>query len=119
MNTLESVPAAVNGTLTACNGNPIAITCSHDRTETRSTIWNVGPPVDCSTVITHTEVPVTPPCGSSMFTFQDVNSGTTLLHSTAVVNASVRVSGSVVECRGGNRVVSESIGNISLCVVGE
>ena len=114
---------AVNGILTTCSGNQIAITCSHNQTVSRSTTWNVSPPVNCSTIITHSENPVTPPCGSSTFVFQGVNSlstpGTTALNSTAVIMATVMVSGSVVECRGGNRVGFISVGNISLCVIGE
>ena len=58
-----------------------------------------------------------------MFTFQDVESiatsGTTVFRSTALVNATAMMSGSVVECRGGNKIQSVSIGNISLCVIGK
>ena len=114
---------AVDGTLTTCSGNQITITCSHNQTETRSTTWNVSPPVNCSTIITHRQNPYIPPCGSSTFMFQGVNSlsmsGTTVLNSTAVVMATIMVSGSVVECRGGNKVGFISVGNISLCVVGK
>ena len=124
LDSLESTPIAENGTLTACSGSPIAITCSHNQTLSRSTTWNVSPPVNCSIVITHREDdPVIPPCDSSMFTFQDVESiatsGTTVFRSTALVNATEMISGSVVECRGGNLIQSLSVGNISLCVVGK
>jgi hypothetical protein len=58
-----------------------------------------------------------------MFTFQNVDSiaksGTTVFRSTALVNVTAMISGSVVECRGGNRFQSVSIGNVSLCVIGK
>ena len=112
----------MNGSLTACSGDPIEITCSHNQVDTTSTTWRISPPVNCSTIITHTRVPDTPPCGSSMITFQDVTAampGTIVLSSTAIITADILMSGSIVECRGGNRVGSISVGNISLCVVGE
>ena len=112
----------MNGSLTACSGDPIKITCNHNLADTISTTWRMSPPVNCSTIITHTRVPDTPPCGSSINMFQDVSAAmqnTTVLTSTAVVTADVLTSGSTVECKGGNRVRSISVGNISLCVVGE
>ena len=123
-NTLKSVPTVENGILTTCTGNPIAITCSHNETLSRSTTWNFSPPVNCSTIITHREDDsVVPPCYSSMIMFQDVESvatsGTTIFRSTALVNATAMMSGSVVECRGGNRIQSVNIGNITLCVIGK
>ena len=120
-NTLESIPEAINGSLTACSGNRIEITCSHDEVDTGSTIWRISPPVNCSAVITHDRNPNTPPCGSIMF--QDVTAaipGTVVLSSTAaVVSANVSMSNSVIECRGGNEFRSVEVGNISLCIVGE
>ena len=59
------------------------------------------------------------PCGP--FTFQNVTlseSSVTQLNSTAVETANTEISGSVVECRAGLRS-SISVGNISLCVIGE
>ena len=112
----------MNGTLTTCSGNRIEMTCSHNEVDTISTIWRVSPPVSCSTTITHSLTPVTPPCGSSMINFQNVTAATldtTVLISTAVVTANVTMSGSIVECRGGNLARSVNVGNISLCVVGE
>ena len=122
MNTLESNPAVVNGTLTTCSGNRIEMTCSHNKVDIISTIWRISPPVSCSTTITHSQPPDAPPCGSSIINFQNVTaatSDTTVLTSTAVVTANVTMSGSIVECRGGNRARSINVGNVSLCVIGE
>ena len=120
MNTLESSPAAVNGTLTTCSGNQIEITCNHNEIDTASTIWRISPPVDCLTIITHDRNPDPPPCGLIMFQNITVaTQDTTLLSSTAVVSANVTMSDSVVECSGGNNARSVEVGNISLCVIGE
>ena len=54
--------------------------------------------------------------------FQDVTPVVSLdvnLNSTAVATADVSMSGSVVKCVGGNKVYNFSVGNISLCVLGE
>ena len=112
----------MNGSLTVCNGNRIEMTCNHNQVATINTIWRISPPVNCSTTITHSQTPDTPPCGSSMIKFQDITAATrdtTVLTSTAVVTANVNMSGSVVECRGGNIDESIDVGNLSLCVVGE
>ena len=112
----------MNRSLTACSGDPIKIICNHDEIDTASTTWRISPPVNCSTTITHGQTPNTPPCGSSMIRFQAVTTATRdtdVLSSTAVVTANVTMSGSVVECKGGNIARSIEVGNISLCIVGE
>ena len=122
INTLESVPVARNGSVTACSGNQIKMTCSHNETTNINTLWNIGPPVNCSTTITHTRTPDIPQCGSSMIEFQNVTSATrstSILSSTAVVTANTMISGSTVECRGGNIDRSIDVGSLSLCIVGE
>ena len=58
-------------------------------------------------------------CGP--FMFQNITiaeADVTQLNSTAVATASTEISGSVVECKAGLRS-SISVGNISLCVIGE
>ena len=109
--------------LTACSGDQITITCNHDQVGTTSTFWIISSPVNCSAIITHVQDSDIPECGSSTIMFQDINfvptSAITELSSTAVVTANVNMSGSVIECRGGNKVGSVSVGNISLCIVGK
>ena len=118
INTLESTPIAMNGSLTACSGDQISITCNHDQVHTTSTIWRITRPVECSIIITHNQNRVVPACGLN---FVDVNSaaGASELRSTAVANANVTMSGGVIECRGGNQVQSVHVENISLCVIGK
>ena len=118
INTLESTPIAMNGSLTACSGDQISITCNHDQVATTSTMWRITRPVDCSRIITHNQNPVVPACGLS---FVDVNSaaGVSELTSTAIATANVTMSGGVIECTGGNDVHSVHVGNISLCVIGK
>ena len=120
LNTLESIPAARNVSVTACSGNQIKMTCSHN--EITNTLWSIGPPVNCLTTITHTQPPDIPPCGSSMIEFQNVTSAThstSMLSSTAVVTANTMMSGSTVEYRGGNIDQSIDVGSLSLCIVSE
>ena len=44
---------------------------------------------------------------------------TTALNSTAVATADVSMSGSVVQCIAGSIISNFSVGNITLCIVGE
>ena len=121
-NTLESAPPSVNGLLTACDGQQISLTCSHDNIDVAcgGTLLLASPPVNCVANVAHTAITASP-CGP--FTFEGI---THLelplppsLNFTAVANATVTMNGTDIECRGGNAVASVSIGNISLCIIGE
>ena len=118
VNTLESIPPAVNGVLTVSAGQQISLTCSHDNVNLANTRWIASPPVSCTTDISHTTL-TNPPCGP--FTFQDITALVqplpSLLNSTAVATAAINMIGTNIECRGGNIVASFSVGNISLSVV--
>ena len=122
VNTLESTPAAVNGVLTACAGQQISLTCSHNNVVSGGTLWRASPPVNCSMDVSHigANPPTPPPCGP--FRYQGITplvSVPSLLNSTAVAIATVNMTGTDIECRGGNSFSSFHVGNISLCVVGE
>ena len=120
VNTFESTPPAVSGVLTACAGQRISLTCSHDNITSSSTHWIASLPLNCITHISHTAVAATPPCNP--FIFQGIIrlvAGITLVNSTAVVTTTVNMTGTNIECRGGNVLNFFSVGNISLCVVGE
>ena len=119
INILESSPPQVNGVLTTCAGEEISLTCSHNNVVASTTQWFISPPANCTASVTHNP-PNSPMCGP--FVFQDVTPAVSLnvnLNSTAVATADVSMSGSVVECVGGNKVSNFSVGNISLCVLGE
>ena len=121
LNILTSHPSQINGTLVACVGDEISLTCSHTITLSASTQWIISSPVNCSTAISHNPpIPIAPPCGP--FSFQNITlleSGVAQLNSTAVaiVNSSIAISGSVVKCIAGI-TIPVSVGNISLCIIG-
>ena len=117
---LESTPPTVNGVLTVCAGEQISLTCSHDNVGTAATRWIASPPVSCLTDISHIAAnpPSPPSCGP--FMFQGITPLVlvpSLLNSTAVATATINMTGTNIECRGGNVVNSFSVGNISLSVV--
>ena len=108
--------------LTACDGDQISLMCSHDDAASTSTLWNISPPANCTLLISHHGRPTFDNLTCDSFSFQDITMVTAdnpTFNSTAVAIASVSMSGSVVECRAGNLVVSTSVGNVSLCIIGE
>ena len=119
VNVLESTPTAVNGVLTVCAGQQISLTCSHDSVITGTTRWIVSPPVNCVTDVSHITLNANSQCAP--FMFQGINLlqvGVTLLNSTVVATTTANMTGTNVECRGGNAFSgSFSVGNISLSVI--
>ena len=118
INMLESNPTLADGVLTACVGEQISLTCTHDITAV-NTQWFVSPPVNCSASVGHAP-PASEPCGP--FTFDGITQvvvGVTALESTAMATADVSMTGSVVKCRSGNILMSTFVGNASLCIVGK
>lgn len=119
-NVLESAPPAVNGVLTVYTGQQISLTCNHDNVITGGTRWIASPPINCLTDISHNSAnPPTPaPCGP--FMFQGITPLVPLpshLNSTAVATVTANMTGTNIECRGGNSVNSFIVGNISLLVI--
>ena len=121
VSTLESTPPAVNGVLNVCAGQQISLTCSHDNVASGGTRWIASPPVNCLTDISHIGAsPSTPPpCGT--FMFQGISPLVSpvpplLLNSTAMTTVTINMTGTNIECRGGNIAYFFSVGNISLSV---
>ena len=119
VNVLESVPPSTeDGVLTVYTGQQISLTCSHNNTVTATTRWIASPPVDCVTDISHTSSTPPPPCGPFMFqAITPLESAFSSLNSTAVAIATDNMNGTNIECRGGNVVISFSVGNILLSVI--
>ena len=112
-----STPHHIGVVLTACAGDQISLTCSHDNVGIGVTRWVVSAPIDCSETVDHNPPISTDPCGP--FTFQDVTEipDDVLLNSTAVVIANASMSGGVVECRDGGGSIFNQIGNVTLCII--
>ena len=121
VNVLESVPPSTgeDGVLTVYAGQQISLTCSHDNIGSGGTRWIASPPVDCMTDISHIGTnPLPSPCGP--FIFQEITPllpVPAFLNSTIVAVATTNMTGTNIECRGGNIVISFSVGNISLSVI--
>ena len=120
VNVLESTPPAVNGVLTVCAGQRISLTCSHNNVAIAATSWIASPPVNCITYISHLGIsPATPsPCGPFMFQgITPIEPVPPQLNSTAMATATANMTGTNIECRGGNVINNFSVGNISLLVI--
>ena len=121
---LESTPPSVNGVLTACAGQQISLTCSHNTSVgvRGVTVWTASLPINCTSLVSHYFIPAATPCGP--FIFEEITPVVgkpfpPLLHSTAVATAAVSMTNSTIECRGGTVINFVSICNVSLCIVGE
>ena len=114
----------MNGVLTACAGQQISLTCSHNTSVGVGvvTVWTASLPINCTSQVSHYFIPATTPCGP--FIFEEITPVVgkpfpPLLNSTAVATAAVSMTYSTIECRGGTFFNFVSIGNVSLCIFGE
>ena len=115
---LETRPAHIDGVLTAYNGDPISLICSHNNPATAVTKWLFTSPIDCAMAIDHNP-PVTVSAACGPFTFVDVTVVSCCqLNSTAVATATTSMTGTVVECRDSAGITSNIVGRITLCIIG-
>ena len=114
-NVLESTPPSVNGVLTACAGEQISLTCTHNYGITVTTQWTIGPPLNCSAVVTHQPIDGQS-CRECMLECTNTSPPDTTASSTAVATAKVSMSGSIVQCIAGNVIKNFIVGNITLCI---
>ena len=120
LRTFQFTPAGVNGVLSACVGNRISLTCTHDNDATGVTRWIFSPPIDCSETIDHNPPIFTRPCGPFVFNNISRIGSNDLLSSTAITaEASASMSGSVAECRDSSGDVYNQIGIASICIIGK
>ena len=112
----------MNGVLTACAGQLISLTCSHDVQVgiTSVTVWRASPPVNCTSLAIHGSGDG---CACGPFRFGSITKVNTsgpnppVLDSTAVATAAVDMTNTAIECSSGTLRVS--VGKISLCIVSE
>ena len=128
MNTLETIPAHINGQLLACVGDRISLICSCNAelsTCTEYTRWTVNSPtIACDSVIDHLYPASIEHCGP--FVFQNVTEITnsqpiTNLSSTIVATANVSMSGTVIQCSTSQikELMIQTGPNITLCIPGK
>ena len=121
---LVTTPPAVDGILTSCGET--RLTCSHDNVAGEQTRWRItagDSSVVCQSTIPHTIPTPATPYSCNEFILEDVTAlpgPVDALNSTAVADPlPLGLSGSQVECFAGGLSTSPSVGNVTLCVVGE
>jgi hypothetical protein len=121
---LITTPPAVNEILTSCGETQL--TCSHDNVAGENTRWRItrtdSSPL-CEETINHLIPTPETPYSCNEFSFENITAlpgAVSDLNSTAVVNPLVLdLSGSQMECVAGSLSTSPSVGNVTLCVIGE
>ena len=121
---LVTTRPAVDGVLTSCGET--RLTCSHDNVAGENTRWRItamDSSVVCEVIINHFN-PFPHHCDE--FSFEDITAlpwpaiNVSYLNSTAVVNPlPLSLSGYQMECFAGGLSTSPSVGNVTLCVIGE
>ena len=118
-NSFTSFPPQVNGSITACVGDEISLTCSRSDSGPALTNWTFSLPINCSSEVSHNSQAADPPqCGP--FTFINISAlgVANFVNSTAVGTASSEINGSKIECMFGI-TTPVSVGNTSLCITGK
>ena len=111
---LTSTPESTNGVLTACPGDTISITCTHNITVGAITEWRL-PGVTSQCLVVHGS-PSFPNCAP--FTVTMVSGGSTL-SSTVEITSTEGLSGEV-ECLSGQNAASVSVlASVNISVAGE
>lgn len=120
LESFQSTPADASGMLTACVGNRISLTCTHDNDANGVTRWVFSPPIDCSETIDHNPPVFTRPCGPFSFSNITTIGSSDLFSSTAFATvSSVSMSGTIVECRDSSGDVYNEIGSVLICIIGK
>ena len=111
---LMSTPESTNGVVTACPGDPISITCTHNITIGAITEWRL-PGVSAQCLVVHGS-PNLPICAP--FTVTMVSGGSTL-SSTVEITATEGLSGEVECLSGQNAALVSVLASINISVAGE
>ena len=121
---LVTTPPTVDGVLTSCGET--RLTCSHDNVVGEQTRWSItamNSSEVCTLIIPHTSPSLATLYRCNEFSFEDITAlpgAVDALNSTAVVNPlPLGLSGSRIECVAGALSTSPSVGNVTLCVIGE
>ncbi len=117
--TSTSMPLSANGVLTLCPDVPLSITCSHNNTASGSTHWRITGTTtqNCNALLSH-DPPDNEACGPFIIT--STSNMDSVLSSTAeLVAVPETLDGAMVECLDGAGSVAESLGIITIQVVGE
>lgn len=109
-------PMPASGVLTACAGDHILLTCSHNNQDSGVTRWIFSQPVDCSETIFHDDPSSIEPCGP--FTYESVSlASNVMLFSIVTTNVSTSMNGTVIECRDSAGQIYDSA-QLTLCITG-
>ena len=110
-----------NPTLLACAGDQLVLTCTHNMVSNQASRWNFIPTFPSCTrrIVNHNNPTMVTPCGP--FTFLNVtgvDESPTELSSTAIATADESLSNTVIECYDSERNSANSVGRITMCVIG-
>ena len=108
----------IDGALQLCPGTipSASLTGSHDSTGNLIR-WEIGAPIVCSTVATHSTNPSDALCGT--FIISALNQPTALRMSTLVLPVDQSLNGAVVTCNAGALTSDPLAGNLTIQVIGE
>lgn len=112
---LTSTPESINGVLTACPGDRISITCTHNITSGAFTEWRLPGVINICLVV---HGGASPNCAPFIVTMVSDSSGPTL-SSTVEIDATEGLSGEV-QCLSGPTVATVSVlSSVNISVAGE
>ena len=114
---ITSVPDSINGSLTACPGDLISLTCTHSNFAGELTRWRVSGAVNCDVIVSH----ITQSeqfCGPFTITMISDNNGPNV-SSTAQTSDTAAVDGVTVECFAGALSMSPLAGSSNISILGK
>ncbi len=105
-----------DGALQVCPGTTVSLTCSHDGVEL--TRWEIGAPIGCSPVASHSTTPSDALCGNFTISMVSAMNQATRM-STLVLPVDQSLNGAVVTCYAGPLTSDPLAGNLTVQVIGE
>ncbi len=99
-----------------CPGTTISLTCSHDGVEL--TRWEIGAPIGCSGVASHSTNPSGALCGTFTINMVSAMNQHTRM-STFVLPVNQSLNDAVVTCYAGGLTSDPQAGNFTIQVIGE
>ncbi len=106
-----------DGSLQVCPGTIVSLNCSHDSTGDL-TRWEIGAPIRCSTIATHSTTPSDAVCGTFTINMVSAMNQPTRM-STLVFPVDQSLNGAVVTCYAGGFTFDPQAGNLTIQVIGE
>ncbi len=108
----------IDGALQVCPGTTVSLNCSHDSAGDL-TRWEIGAPIECSTVATHSTNPSDALCGTFTINMVSASNQPTRM-ATLVFPVDQSLNGAVVvTCYAGATTSDPQVGNFTIHAIGE